>query len=434
MVSRNIPYVHCSAPVGGEGRHTAFASIVLKCCSHILFPENGPCTVGEVDAASSVDPSLLRVDHISGGITNELFHVYNPSDRPHSVVLRVFGNETQRFVSRQSELFYQSFFVPTYAHGDNFLIYQYLDQYKALEPKEMAGEYANIACEVASFHVRATLEARADFVASVPDTDGKRGREDVAGELKRSRFDREENYTIHTLTQWAGQLMSDDIFSKVKEENRGTFELVARQLVEEAAWVIKVLKENEADLGESTCHNDLLSGNIMRHTASGSLMFIDFEYTMRNYFLFDIANLFNEYAGFDCDYDTFFPSDEHMEKFIVVYLQALREEVSRCSQEARSRGLNEIIPEEERFFMVMSGRCNDGDSVGSMKSCDSEGDKQLRVKRMVRLTKFLTLASHLTWSIWALLQEAVSVLDVNFLQYSQLRLQRYLSTKESFSL
>ena len=35
----------------------------------------------------------------------------------------------------------------------------------------------------------------------------------------------------------------------------------------------------------------------------GKLYFIDFEYGSYSYRGYDIANHFNEYAGFDCDYD-----------------------------------------------------------------------------------------------------------------------------------
>jgi thiamine kinase-like enzyme len=36
---------------------------------------------------------------------------------------------------------------------------------------------------------------------------------------------------------------------------------------------------------------------------SGKLYFIDFEYGSYSYRGYDIANHFNEYAGFDCDYN-----------------------------------------------------------------------------------------------------------------------------------
>lgn len=82
-------------------------------------------------------------------------------------------------------------------------------------------------------------------------------------------------------------------------------------------------------------HNDLLSGNLMLNDLegkifpfvsvspfyyysfakltivavcllfllSGKLYFIDFEYGSYSYRGYDIANHFNEYAGFDCDYN-----------------------------------------------------------------------------------------------------------------------------------
>ena len=40
-------------------------------------------------------------------------------------------------------------------------------------------------------------------------------------------------------------------------------------------------------------------------TTLGRLYFIDFEYGSYSYRGYDIANHFNEYAGFDCDYSLY---------------------------------------------------------------------------------------------------------------------------------
>lgn len=66
--------------------------------------------------------------------------------------------------------------------------------------------------------------------------------------------------------------------------------------------------------------------------AHGEVQFIDFEYTEASYRSFDIANHFNEYAGFECDYSRF-PDDAHVTQFVTEYLQeGASEHTARPSQ------------------------------------------------------------------------------------------------------
>ena len=53
---------------------------------------------------------------------------------------------------------------------------------------------------------------------------------------------------------------------------------------------------------------------------AGNLQFIDFEYGDFSYRSFDIANHFNEYAGFECEYSRY-PDREHIAHFVRQYLQ-----------------------------------------------------------------------------------------------------------------
>ena len=47
-------------------------------------------------------------------------------------------------------------------------------------------------------------------------------------------------------------------------------------------------------------HNDLLANNILVKKESGTVCFIDFEFSQRNLIMFDIGNYFNE-SQFDYD-------------------------------------------------------------------------------------------------------------------------------------
>lgn len=52
-----------------------------------------PYSVNEEEFAKSLTLPL-HVRRLSGGITNELFHVFDSADVTSSVVIRVFGKET----------------------------------------------------------------------------------------------------------------------------------------------------------------------------------------------------------------------------------------------------------------------------------------------------------------------------------------------------
>ncbi len=47
------------------------------------------------------------------------------------------------------------------------------------------------------------------------------------------------------------------------------------------------------------CHNDILLANIIYDEVKDSVSFIDFEYCFPNYAPFDLANHFNEFAGWN---------------------------------------------------------------------------------------------------------------------------------------
>jgi ethanolamine kinase len=131
-------------------------------------------------------------------------------------------------------------------------------------------------------------------------------------------------------------------------------------------------------------HNDLLSGNLMLNDLEDKLYFIDFEYGSYSYRGYDIANHFNEYAGFDCEYDLY-PDKDAQYHFFRNYLHAERP--------------NEV-------------------AVGDMETLYVE-------------TNTFRLASHIYWALWALIQAMVSPIDFDYLEYFFLRYGEYKKQRES---
>ncbi|CAM8966326.1 unnamed protein product [Rhodiola kirilowii] len=125
-------------------------------------------------------------------------------------------------------------------------------------------------------------------------------------------------------------------------------------------------------------HNDLLCGNIMVNEAEEKLYFIDFEYGSYNYRGFDIGNHFNEYAGYECDYNLY-PTKDEQYHFFKNYLNP--------------DGLGEVSDKEIEALYVE--------------------------------TSTYTLASHLYWALWALIQAKLSPIDFDYLEYFFLRYNQY---------
>jgi ethanolamine kinase len=132
-------------------------------------------------------------------------------------------------------------------------------------------------------------------------------------------------------------------------------------------------------------HNDLLAPNLLIQDpapADGSpaaLYLIDFEYGCYNHRGFDLGNHFNEWAGFDCFYDQY-PNDAQQRRFLGAY--------------AKAAGLVR------------------GEEGGSSRVVDA----------LVQEANVFSLASHLYWGIWALIQAKYSAIDFDYLAYHGLRL------------
>ncbi|CAF5168088.1 unnamed protein product, partial [Rotaria sp. Silwood1] len=79
-----------------------------------------------------------------------------------------------------------------------------------------------------------------------------------------------------------------------------------------------------AELGKDLvyCHNDLLVKNIIYDEKNDTISFIDFEYTHLNYYLFDIANHFVEYAGVDDADFNLYPTHDEQKRWLKIYFQS----------------------------------------------------------------------------------------------------------------
>ena len=165
------------------------------------------------------------------------------------------------------------------------------------------------------------------------------------------------------------------------------------QALREELRTLKAELLSTPSASESTvvfCHNDLLSGNVLydEKAAGGpATRLIDFEYGFYNYRAFDLANHFCECCGFECDWDKF-PARSAQERFFRSYLAALN-----------------------------GGR--------------SESVSAAAVDAMYEEVNPWVLVPHLFWGIWAVVQAGFSVIDFDYVGYSELRLSGYRKFKPS---
>lgn len=157
------------------------------------------------------------------------------------------------------------------------------------------------------------------------------------------------------------------------------------------------------------CHNDLLLKNIIYHkdpVLGPGVTFIDFEYAAYNFQAFDIANHFCEFAGIEVYDPSLFPDLDFQKTWLKHYLQAWKE-LNNCHQS----------------HMAGSKKC-DADLTVSPDE----------VEVLLKQVEKLTLASHLWWSIWGLIQSQHSTIHFDFQRYTYQRMQQYYVDKGKIRL
>lgn len=191
----------------------------------------------------------------------------------------------------------------------------------------------------------------------------------------------------------AGLDFSDD---KKKEDIFAQFDL--HELKEQVKEVEYVAQNMNSPI--VFAHNDLLSGNIMVNDTE--MTFIDFEYADWAPRGFDLGNHFCEYAGFDCDYSRY-PDRSRASLFAKNYIKM---HSTLVAQDPNSPGDKHGYP--------------------SVETIDAEIDK------LVVEANVYSLAAHMYWGTWAMMQAKWSAIDFDYMGYAALRWAEYRKRKEEF--
>lgn len=137
------------------------------------------------------------------------------------------------------------------------------------------------------------------------------------------------------------------------------------------------------------------------------VLLIDFEYSEYSFLAFDIGNHWNEWSGFDCDWEVF-PGPDQQARFISQYLNAA------CTPGSG----------------YMTGRAD----------CAANGRADA-VAKLVAEANVFSMVSHLYWGTWAVVQsvysdkacsgESCGENEFDYLAYSKRRLSRLAEVQQA---
>lgn len=308
---------------------------------------------------SGLNNSQFKVERVSGGITNLLLKVSvkNEHEEDVPVTVRVFGPNTDVVIDREREL-------------------------QAICYLSAAGFGAKLLGVFENGMVQSFIDA-----CTLTPTDMRKPK--LAAEIARQlrKFHEMEIPGSKDPQLWT------DIFKFLDKASSLRFEDTAKQ-AKYASISFDELREEAMSLKVVTdclnapivfAHNDLLSGNLMLSEKEEKLYLIDFEYGSYNFRGYDIANHFNEYAGFECDY-SLYPDKDSQYHFFRHYL---------------SPDNPELASESELEVIYVETNC-------------------------------YALASHLYWAFWAIVQAKYSPINFDYLEYFFLRYNEYRKQKDRF--
>lgn len=308
---------------------------------------------------SGLNNSQFKVERVSGGITNLLLKVSvkNEHEEDVPVTVRVFGPNTDVVIDREREL-------------------------QAICYLSAAGFGAKLLGVFENGMVQSFIDA-----CTLTPTDMSKPK--LAAEIARQlrKFHEMEIPGSKDPQLWT------DIFKFLDKASSLRFEDTAKQ-AKYASISFDELREEAMSLKVVTdclnapivfAHNDLLSGNLMLSEKEEKLYLIDFEYGSYNFRGYDIANHFNEYAGFECDY-SLYPDKDSQYHFFRHYL---------------SPDNPELASESELEVIYVETNC-------------------------------YALASHIFWAFWALVQAKYSPINFDYLEYYFLRYNEYRKQKDRF--
>lgn len=339
-----------------------------------------------LDRRDALDDDI-SIEIISGGITNLL---YRAIWYEQSVLVRIYGEKTEIMIDREIDntIFAhlsKAGFGPTYyGRFINGRIEGWMDS-RSLSPEEMQDVepidfLRMIPTELATLHrielpfedkspiLWPMLEKFTQCVATISFEDP----------VRQQAFKDLNFPTMLREMDWLRTVIASPDTQHGLALSEAQTDPVAQRAMEFATEIV-------------SCHNDALSGNILYHESWDRVRIIDYEYGGYNYRAYDLANHFCEHCGFDCDYEKGYPSAAQQMFFLRHYIAKANPDL---------------------YLSLLRDQVADPFT-----------------KALMQIVNQYTLAAHLFWGTWALVQAKHSPIDFDFLNYARLRFAGYFYHK-----
>ncbi|PSR85125.1 Choline kinase [Actinidia chinensis var. chinensis] len=245
-----------------------------------------------------MDPNTLKVVHLSGAMTNEIYRISWPiktGNDSRSVLVRIYGKGVEIFFNKDEEI---RTFECISGHGQGP---QLLGQFPDGRIEEFIHARTLSACDLRDPVISPLIAAKLREFHNL----------EMPGSKTVALWDRLRNWL--------------SVAKNLCTPEHGK-EFCLDALEEEICVLEKEVWEEHQELG--FCHNDLQYGNIMINEETKSITIIDYEYATYNPVAYDIANHFCEMvANYHTDTPhvltyTSYPGLEERRRFVHLYLSS----------------------------------------------------------------------------------------------------------------
>jgi len=332
------------------------------------------------------DFSRMSCSKVSGGITNALFkvtyandddddegeaqsmgHGFVPRD---AVVVRVFGKGTDVFITHRAVQGETSYALNERGFGAkilgvfaNGLVEEFIKA-ESVAPEELASG-GKLLRRVAGQMRRLHKEVSPELIPQLNSADVQRSRANAIWDTLQLWFD-----LAYGVANDPSMFRNDSAKRSLLDSLK--IDASARSLL------FEVVRSRCDAVNSQTvyCHNDIHAGNFLLDRKTDNLTLIDYEYADFGPRAFDMANLFCEFAGFECNYDQF-PTAALRREFYAAYLPS----------DATTMEIDALEAEVAAWTPV----------------------------------------THAFWALWAVIQAKYSAIDFDFLGFAEMRLKVFRS-------
>nr|CAH7745117.1 unnamed protein product [Callosobruchus chinensis] len=333
-----------------------------------------------------VTANNIGFKHISGGLSNLLYHVSLPEDLLPSPTA---SSKHQRHPQEPKEVLIR---VYGQTHGEGALealitesvVFTLLSE-RGLGPK-LHGIFPG-------GRIEQYIDARPLLTKELahPKLSGRIAQKMAAIHSMEVPLHKEPDWLWNTIDRWLRTCESKS-FKEAPQKVRDLLEV--HDLKNERDWLKRRLETENSPV--VFCHNDMQEGNILisrdadmeKEDEEPEIVIIDFEYCSYNYRSFDIANHFIEWA-----YDYTEPSHPFYKEDWTNY-----------------------PTEQQRMDFIRAYL----DEAGSREN----------PKKVMREVEVFSLASHLFWSVWGLINADTSQIPFGYWEYAYSRLSSYFQLKQ----